>query len=399
MTKKIKKDKYLSFINKYWEKVTQHKPEDIERNIGLPYPFVSPNCEKYTELYYWDSYFHVLGLLEEKKIELAKNIVDNFIHLIDRFGIIPNANSYYFLSRSQPPFLSSMVLAVYHHTKDKEWLKNAYVVVRREYEEVWTAKGWKNNRNVYEGLSRYYDINDIHFLAELESGWDLTSRYMGRCLDILPIDLNCLLYKYEKDLSKISKIIEKSKEETKKWNEKAEQRSKSINKLMWDRNPGVFRDYDYVNRQKTHALTLAMYFSMYMKLASKEQAELLVKNLEFFEYDGGLVTTKSKSNIKRDQYSAGKSHTQQWDYPNGWAPLHLIVVEGLLNYGYKKEAKRIMEKWIATCERSFNKMGFFLEKYNVVDTTKCAKGHYDIQGGFGWTNAVYVIFRNKIKKI
>ncbi len=392
------KNKYLSYIHKYWEKVTQHKPEDLERTIGLPHAFVSPNCDKYTELYYWDSYFHIRGLIESGYTELAKNVVDNLCYLINRFGIIPNANSFYFLSRSQAPFLTSMILEVYEQTKEIDWLHQVYSSARKEYEEVWTSHGWKNCRNVFDGLCRYYDINDLHFLAELESGWDLTSRFLGRCMDILPIDLNCLLYKYEMDFAKMGKILKHDPADIKRWEEKAKERAKKINKYMWDRSPGIYRDYDFVNRQRTSCLSLAAYFPMFMKIATKEQAKLLAKNIKLFEYDGGLVTTKTKSEIKRDTYNKTKVHVQQWDYPNGWAPLQLIVIEGLMNYGYQKDAERIAKKWMKICEDSFDKQGFFSEKYNVVDPDKRAKGHYNIQGGFGWTNAVYALLHQKFKR-
>lgn len=386
----MEQNKYLHFINQFWDKVTQHNPTDYDRIIGLPFPYVSPNSDKYTDLYYWDSYFHILGLLASGRVELAKNIVDNFIYLIERFGLIPNANCFFFLSRSQPPFLSSMILEVYEKIQDRAWLKKAFEAVKSEYEEVWTGTSWKNRRNVFKNLSRYYDINDIHFMAELESGWDLTSRFLGRCMDILPIDLNTLLYKYETDFAAMVKILELDEKEVKKWENLATVRKNTINELMWDDKNGIFRDYDYVSELKTEIFSLAAYFPLYFKLASQEQAEALVKNISRFECEGGLVTTDHETKMTRDAY-AGASHIQQWDYPNGWAPLHLIVIQGLMNYGFYEDAKRLAKKWLHTCEVNFDRDGFFMEKYNVVEPLQPAKGHYGVQEGFGWTNAVYVV--------
>lgn len=392
-------NKYLNFIEEYWPKVTQFKPDDVERIIGLPFPYVSPNTQKYPDLYYWDSYFHILGLLASGHVELARGIVDNFVYLINRFGIIPNANCFFFLSRSQPPFLSSMILEVFSHTQDNVWLAESMKAARIEYNNVWMGESWKNQRKVHHGLSRYYDINDIHFLAELESGWDLTSRFLGRCMDILPIDLNVLLYKYELDFAETALILaeENHQDESKYWKETAANRQNKINELMWDESTGIFRDFDYVNLQQTQINSLAAFFPMYFNLASKQQAEALVNNLALFDHMGGLTTTSNPATIIKDEYMKDKSHVQQWDYPNGWANLHWIVIKGLLNYGYEKEARQIADKWLRTCEMSFDQHGFFMEKYNVVDPTEPANGHYQIQEGFGWTNAVYKLLSDQFR--
>jgi len=191
----------LTYIDKYWRKLIRYNPEDTGTLIGLPYAYVVPaGSEFFQEMYYWDSYPVILALLDHPKHkDLAIGMVKNLLHLVERFGIIPNASRFYFLSRSQPPLLSHAVWHVYEKTGDKKWLKKAIDTVEDEYKNVWTNSREIGYRLVYEGLSRYSDVNVLHDLAEAESGWDMTSRFRRNCLDYLPVDLNCLLYVYEKD--------------------------------------------------------------------------------------------------------------------------------------------------------------------------------------------------------
>ncbi len=126
-------------------------------------------------------------------------------------------------------------------------------------------------------------------------------------------------------------------------------------------------------------------------MVDKQQAEQLVRSLRRFENKGGLSTT---DNLPLNQYVPGVSMVPtQWAYPNGWAPLHFLVVKGLQRYGYRDDARRIALKWIKTNLDWFDKHGVFLEKYNVVQPDKPpAKGLYPSQTGFGWTNAVFERF-------
>lgn len=382
------------YIKAYWPKLERYNPKDQESLIGMPKPYLVPSYAEghefdYNELYYWDSYFMVQGLLDEDHKELVMGILDNFIHIFKRFKIIPNGSQMYYLSRSQPPFLSSFIFDVYTaYNLDKSWLKEKIAVAKDEYRMVWMGTRKPNARQVYRGLSRYYDFNYLHDIAETESGWDMTPRFNRKALNYLPCDLNALLYKYETDFARAARILG-NKKEAAEWDAAAEARKMTMNELMWDKGRGLFMDFNYVKERKAGINSLAAYYPMWAGMVDGRQAQELVKALRKFEQKGGLATT---DNLPLGQLVPGSMPTQ-WAYPNGWAPLQYLVIKGLQRYGYHDDAKRIAFKWLNNNLNWFNLHNEFLEKYNVVSPEKPpAKGVYPSQTGFGWTNAVFERF-------
>jgi alpha,alpha-trehalase len=382
------------YISAYWPKLTRYHPKDDESLLGLPHRYLVPAFEEghefdFNELYYWDSYFMMQGLLNEKHKDLVIGMVENLLFTFERFKIIPNASRTYLMGRSQPPFLTSFILDIYKTYKlDKPWLKRAIKIAQAEYRTVWTGKNKPNARLVHEGLSRYYDINYLHDLAEAESGWDYTPRFNHKALNYLPIDLNSLLYKYEKDFAYAERLFG-NEDEALKWDEAASHRRVTINKLMWSELKGLYYDYNYVKEHKGNVSSLASFYPLWAGLVDEQQAARLVNSLKKFEQKGGLSTTDA---LQVSNLVPGGMPTQ-WAYPNGWAPLHFLVVKGLQKYGYEEEARRIAMKWLKTNLDWFNKNGVFLEKYNVVQPNKPpAKGAYPSQTGFGWTNSVFERF-------
>jgi alpha,alpha-trehalase len=188
------------YIEHYWEKVQRYHPKDDESLLGLPKPYLVPSYRAktgfdYNELYYWDSYFMVQSMLDEKHKELVMGILEDLMFLYKRFKVIPNASRTYLTGRSQPPFLTSFIFDVYSaYNLDEAWLKKSIALAEDEYRTVWMGVKKPNERMVYKGLSRYYDINYLHDLAEAESGWDMTPRFDRKALNFLPVDLNALLY-------------------------------------------------------------------------------------------------------------------------------------------------------------------------------------------------------------
>lgn len=382
------------YIMAYWPKLERYNPKDQDSLIGMPKPYLVPSYAEghefdYNELYYWDSYFMIQGLLDADHKELVMGILENFIHVFKRFKIIPNGSQMYYLSRSQPPFLSSFIFDLYTaYDLDKSWLKEKMEVAKTEYETVWMGTRKPNARQVYRGLSRYYDFNYLHDIAETESGWDMTPRFNRHALNYLPCDLNALLYKYETDFARTARILD-DKKEAAKWEAAAEARKKTMNELMWDKGRGLFMDFNYVKERRASVNSLAAFYPMWAGMVDGRQAQELVKALRKFEQKGGLATTDS---LPLGQYVPGSMPTQ-WAYPNGWAPLQYLVVKALQRYGYHDDARRIALKWMNNNLNWFNEHGEFLEKYNVVAPEKPpAKGVYPSQTGFGWTNAVFERF-------
>jgi alpha,alpha-trehalase len=382
------------YIKDYWSKLTRYHPHDNDNLIGLPYPYLVPSFEPghefdYNELYYWDSYFMVQGLLDEPHRDLVTGILGDLLYMFSRYRIIPNASRLYLTSRSQPPLLTSFILDVYKaYSPGKEWLEEAAQIAKDEYLTVWMGIQKPNARQVYEGLSRYYDFNYLNEIAETESGWDYTTRFNHRCLDYLPVDLNSLLYKYEADFAYFARELG-NEEEAREWDKRTHVRRQTMDKLMWSDLRSFYYDYNYVKKSRGSVNSLAAYYTMWAGLADTKQAAKLVNALRKFENRGGLSTTDG---TQVSQLIPGSIPTQ-WAYPNGWAPLHFIVIKGLQRYGYHEDARRIAMKWIKTNLDWFNKHGVFLEKYNVVQPERPpVKGVYPSQTGFGWTNSVFERF-------
>ena len=415
-------------ITTMWDKLTRG-PDDIVPNssrIALPHKYVVPGG-RFQEIYYWDSYFTLEGLLVAGEDDLAKAMVDNFSFLIDTIGFIPNGTRDYYETRSQPPFYSLMVDAVVR--KDSSLLISYLPQLEKEY-AFWMntsdrEEGDKANRHHVQledaVLNRYWDKaytprpeaykEDLHLASEVTesekpallnhlrtaaaSGWDFSSRWFGakgkfnttETADILPVDLNCLLYFLEKTIAR-AYTLNANSDEANKYAQKAEERKSALLKYFWNEENGFFQDYNFEKLAFTSELTLAGAFPLYFGLADENQAEQ-VKNvlMEKFLKDGGLVTTLEHSG-------------QQWDAPNGWAPLQWICVKGLLNYGYTEEAKDIMTRWLALNEKVFKNTGKMMEKYNVEDLSLLSGGgEYETQDGFGWTNGVALGFKQILEEL
>jgi len=383
------------YIRQFWTHLERFHPKDDESLLGLPKPYLVPSYDEhasfdYDELYYWDSFFMVQGMLGKgENPELVTGVLEDLLSLFRRFKIIPNGSRTFLMGRSQPPFLTTFIYDVYNtYGLDKQWLQEAMEVAKQEYRTVWQGTKKPNERLVYKGLSRYYDINYLHDLAEAESGWDMTPRFNRRALHYLPVDLNALLYKYEMDFARTARLFDDLREAA-KWEQAAQARKATMDELMWDRLRGLYYDYNFTKQKRGNVASLAGFFPMWAGMVTEKQAASLVKALRRFENKGGLSTTDA---LPLGQYVPG-SMPVQWAYPNGWAPLHFVVVEGLLKYGYHDDAKRIALKWVKNNLDWFNEHHVFLEKYNVVNPEKPPqKGVYPSQTGFGWTNAVFERF-------
>lgn len=438
-------DKYkdeLSYIDNFWDKVII-RPKRRERFLGLffkkatkrmhknilniPKSFIIPNAPStggtnnpgwFSHIFYWDTYFISRGLLRTRREWILRSMVDNFTYLYNKYGIIPNFNSPASTGRSQPPLLTSMILDTYESYVDAynglnpfkkllhdsqyylDWLARKFEVAKNEYNHVWIDQnGYFHHKVEGYDLSKYGD-RDIGYAhsAELESGWDFTSRFYNRCNDFLPVDLNIFLYKYECDFAKIAEYLGNS-EEVKVWKENAEKRLNDINKHMWDKKFGFFFDYGFKNKKQSNFLSLAGFVPMWAGLATAEQAKKMVLKLKYFETDFGLTITAKESLAPEislaeipQRYRVAVNEVlkpKQWDYPNIWPPLEYLTIIGLLRYGYVEEAGRIMKKSLAAQSKIYGEHKTFFEKINGETGETASSFHYTAQEGFGWTNAIF----------
>jgi alpha,alpha-trehalase len=402
-----------------WD-VLRREPKDSGGTlIPLPHPYVVPGG-RFREVYYWDSYFTMLGLQAAGRVDLIQDMVDNFAHLIDEYGFIPNGNRTYYLSRSQPPFFSLMVTLLVEE-KGKEILSRYRSQLEKEYRywmdgEATVSAANPSYRHVVllqDGsiLNRYWDdkhtprpeayAQDVeladasgresasvyrHVRAAAESGWDFSSRWFrdGKNMEtiqtanIIPVDLNCLLLFHEIALCTIYENEEEN-EEMEKMLKRVMHRHRAIDKYCWDKEAGFYFDYQFKDGRSTGAYTLAALFPLFFNIANTEQAAKVASVvLEKFLQPGGLITTVTQTG-------------QQWDAPNGWAPLQWIAYKGLLKNGHTELAHLIRSNWMRANEKTYALTGKMMEKYNVMDPDAAAGGgEYPNQDGFGWTNGVYL---------
>ena len=383
------------YIRHFWVNLERYHPRDEETLLGLPNPYLVPAHDptssfNFDEQYYWDSYFMVQGMLKDiDHKELVLGILENLLALLKRYKMIPNASRTYLMGRSQPPLLTSFIFDVYDaYAMDTRWLNEVIGYAKQEYQTVWMGTVKPFAHQVHHGLSRYYDINVLHDLAEAESGWDMTTRFSRRCLDYVPVDLNALLYKYETDFARAAHILGQLDEQV-TWEQAAQTRKDAMNRLMWSDSKGLYFDYNYKKAKRGTVASLASYVPLWAGMVSQEQAKQLVKNLRRFEAPGGLVTTDEPP-LKT---ALPQRTPAQWAYPNGWAPLHFFVTQGLKTYDYKQKARQVALKWVKTNNAWFNEHNVFLEKYNVIQPAKHpVEGVYPSQSGFGWTNAIFERF-------
>lgn len=386
--------KARAYIDGHWDNLTITQKHDEDTLIGLPNPYLVPavlagNEFEFKEMYYWDTYFMIQGMLDKKHKKFVIGQLENLLYMYQKFGIIPNASRTYMLGRSQPPLLTSFIWDVYEaYDMGADWLGQKLAIAMREYERVWMGQKKPHDRLVYEGLSRHYDINVLHDLAEAETGWDMTPRFNRKCLDYLPVDLNTYLYMYEIHFARYYRLIGDGISAN-QWEEAASQRKQKMRQLMYSGVKGLYFDYNYAKKRRGTVSSLAGLLPLWAGMVDQEQARKMVRGMKRFEEKGGLVTTDVQQfNIKLP----GATPTQ-WAYPNGWAPLHFMIVKGLERYGFHDKAKEIAMKWLHTNLEWYYSHGTFLEKYNVVDPEKPpGKGLYPTPPGFGWSNAIFERF-------
>ncbi len=349
--------------------------------LYLPHDFVTPGG-RFVVQFYWDSYFINLGLLRSGDIQLAQGMVENCLYLVQKHGTVI-ANRKRWSAGSQLPFLSSMVREVHDLTGDDKWLEAAIPVIEAEYHGYWM----NTDHLAYEGLSRYsapswFPHEDIPAITmDHEATWDLSPRFeIEDVLNILPLDLNCNLYGYEVDLAASLRLLGNITG-AEHWERVAAIRRKNIQGLFWNEADGLFYDFDYVRQAHKPVKSLVTFFPLFWGLASTEQAQRVVSQLNLFERDFGLSTCDQDYGYT----------DRQWSSPIGWAPLHWIVYVALRRYGYVEQATRIGLKWLNLLRQDWLITGSLFEKYDVVSgSSQVLTDRYKNQQGFGWTNGVYV---------
>ena len=425
--------------------------------LYLPHPYMVPGGF-FNEMYGWDSYFIVLGLLADHREAMAQGMVDNALFEVQHYGAVLNANRTYYLSRSQPPFLGAMIHAIlddpasFKNKADAQaWLARAYPMAVRDY-STWTRQEHLAGTT---GLARYFDyggaapvpeldreylrgvirwlvahpaddpgylikagehpdevqaarlkkascdmqasklcagawVNGYRLTADFylgdramrESGFDTTFRagpFGGSTHQYATVDLNSLLYRYERDLHDFAVELGNDAD-ARRWSAAAAARKTAIDRYLWRADKGLYMDYDFVTGQSSSYRFVSTFYPLWAGVASPSQADALRRNLDLFERKGGLQMSDHDSGA-------------QWDAPFGWAPTNWLAASGLDAYGFHDDARRIAGEFTGTIDRSFAHDGTIREKYNMVSgnaEVKISAGYKDNVIGFGWSNGVYL---------
>jgi len=411
-------------------------------------PFAVPGG-RFNEMYGWDSYFENIGLIIDGELDLAKSMVENFTYQITHYGKILNANRSYYLTRTQPPFFSSMIREVFEAMPDKDfyWLKKQLQVAISEYETVWMVLG---NRQTENGLNRYFaqgfglppetepghydgilkpyaearnltipeyeklyyerkidnlelDAYFIHDRSVRESGHDTSYRIEAICASLNVVELNAMLYKYETDFAALIALyfednfeIESRKYDQSYWLSKAESRKQLMNKYLWNEVHSCFFDYNIETQSQIIFLSATSFFPLWANIATQEQADRMVNKVlpkliclgGIAGCSAGALTAVSANQMQR-----------QWDFPNGWPPHQIIIWQGLMNYGYHEKAQELIYRWLwMITKNACDYNGTVPEKYDVVSASHKVFAEYGNQGtdfeyitreGFGWMNASF----------
>ncbi|KAJ8675851.1 hypothetical protein QAD02_011637 [Eretmocerus hayati] len=428
--------KWVNYLNEFWKtlarRMSEHVRDHPDRHslIYVNNTFIIPGG-RFKEFYYWDTYWVIEGLLQCEMYNTTRGIIENFISIVNTYGFIPNGGRVYYLMRSQPPLLISMVDKYFTETGDWDFVERNLDSLEKEFSYWMKHKsiGFSKDGKNYT-LSRYVTLSlgprpesykeDLeyakklnsserdafynHVKAAAESGWDFSSRwFVGKngtwthdflnisAGDILPVDLNAFIERNARTLAKFFHI-KNNTEKSLHYDTIAANYRDAIDALLWNEEDGTWYDFDKKNKQQRKIFYLSnltpLYTMSYDKSRSYYYGQRSVDYLhkhKIKDYLGGMPTSLSVSE-------------QQWDSANAWAPLQSIVVEGLRGTSYppaEQLAQSFALNFLQTTYLAFDKYGKMFEKYDTANQGESGGGgEYKAQDGFGWTNGVILQFLN-----
>jgi alpha,alpha-trehalase len=395
-------------IQAMWPALAREPREKASSALAVRHHHVVPGG-RFREIYYWDSFFTMLGLIRDNEIGLAEGIVDAMTDLIEEHGHVPNGARTYFVGRSQPPLFHMMIALLGEQPpavakrrlaamkrEHSWWMEGSAELVRGTQvnrvamladgsvlNRYWDPRGtprdesWREDVETARISSRPATAVYRDLRAGAESGWDFSSRWLGglslatiRTTTIAPVDLNSFLYGLEMAIAAAGDA------DARAFSDQAEVRRATMHKHLWNAELGIFCDFDLAAQQLLSQPTAAALAPLLAGVACQSQADTTAKCvIDKLLAPGGLRTTLVESG-------------EQWDQPNGWAPLQWIGVMGLRRFGHGELAEEISRRWIATVNAVFARTGLIFEKYDIEACGIGAGGEYVAQTGFGWTNGV-----------
>jgi alpha,alpha-trehalase len=412
-------------ISRWWDSEISHATEDDVRAdasgqlLFLPFPYIGPTSpgRVFGHMYAWDTDFINRALIAHGRLDLTRNHILNYLSMIDRYGFMPNANIAVLRTRSQTPLIADSVWRYHRASADRDLLHEAYPRLVRNYREYWNA----SHHQTPIGLATNRDLGDPNLVPELaaeaEVGLDWTPIYGEDVRRCVPLVTNCALVRYGRILSLIAEELGES-EAARKLASDAERRARLVRKYCWNDEIGFFLEYDYVAERQLPFISNSAYWTLWSGVATRAQARRLVANLHWIEQPFGLATTDVDYPLPHPPSDYGETWSVtadgativdseiaivggrgqlQWMYPAGWAPMHVVTVEGLDAYGFRDDAERVARKVLTLLLDQYRETGHLWEKYNVVDGTvvmpnaRC--GNIWMQG---WTAAAVVLLGRRL---
>ena len=436
---------------------------------------------RFREAYYWDSFWILEGLLRTggSYTQISKNIILNFLDFIEQFGFVPNGARKYYLNRSQPPVLTQMVRIYMEQTNDTSILDRALPLLIKE-QQFWQTNNTVqiNTTSGSYNLSRYFVLNNqprpesyfedyqtvnnltyysngtnysipaldnstksmlySNLAAGAESGWDYSAaRWLRNPLDassgttiplqtlntdnIIPVDLNSILYGNEIDISYFYRMLGRDAEAA-KWSEKAYTRADAMYELLYnDTYPGFF-DYNVTSSSQNVMVNGSVAFSpaQYYPFWTGALPEFVKFNTSLINAIYEPIRTQLRlhpGGIAASNITSG----QQWDAPSVWAPLQYIIIKGALNTaegGNSTAYNELQSTALTVAQRYLDStyctwratggshpslsipqingavngtIGTMFEKYsNLAIDAVGGGGEYEVVPGFGWSNGVLI---------
>ncbi|MBW0468301.1 hypothetical protein O181_008016 [Austropuccinia psidii MF-1] len=423
--------------------------------LYLPYPYVVPGG-RFQEMYAWDSFFIMMGLLRDNHVRLVRNMLDNYIYQIEHYGTITNGNRTYYLTRSQLPFLTpliKLILPTVSSNYRQAWLKQA-IRAAEAYHAYWTTGSHlvpstglsrffdsgppgssppeiihesdpRDGSSAHDRVKRFfrqhyhhgipdYNIPDYYdyetdqltpkFMdndrAMRESGFDTSARFgpfNSQVLDFNPVCLNSLLALMEREIGELYGELDRS----------SSKQIKKINKMskIWsqraDNRIKLIRKYNWDE-------DTGLYFDYDFV---RQERRKYVFATTFLPLWTGIATQTEAERVVKTAVQAleipggiSTSNVEvadQWDKPYVWAPLQLFAVDGLRKYGYNAIADRLAVKFNSMVLKTWLSTGELWEKYDGIqrnETVNLKFGYPSNEIGFGWTNAIFTRFFDQLKE-
>jgi alpha,alpha-trehalase len=411
--RKSQEDELLdSSINKIWYADEEHQKNEEMANepptlLYLPFPYISGGGSEsaFPEMYCWDIYFVNLGLLAHQRYDIVRYHILNQLFMIERYGMVLNGNRTFYLGRSQLPLHAVSVENYYRHTKERDMLFRAYPILKKEFINYWKA----DHHHTQTGLATNRDLSDPELpssdipksllqqarlrpeLSAEAEVLDFTSIFDGDVRQCNPLMTNCALIRYAKTLKWMAGEIG-LKADSRFWDQEARDRSSRLNELCWNEETGFYFEYNYKRETQLPYWSLSAYWTLWAGIANKKQARRLLENLIRFEHPYGLSQTDKIYPSPHPEFEY-----LQWDYPSGWAPMHMIICDALSAYGYSQQAIRIAQKFLTLQIDIYKTTNKLWEKYNCVNgSLELPRERYPVVPLHGWSSASVVYLGRKI---